>query len=95
MTSPVKRKRRWNAPICHRKAHSNTGLVGITDTVHRRRGIEFPRFVVSYRKARGVHATKTFYYGTNGLTRAEALALAQAFRALQVARRTLEEGPLC
>lgn len=74
------------AKICHRKATSNTGLVGITETTRRGR----PCFTVSWRPARGVRKATTVYYGRTW-TREAALNLAVAVRNVMVRERARKE----
>jgi hypothetical protein len=78
-----------SAKICHRKAASNTGLVGITETTRRGRA----RLTVSWRPAKGVVKATTIYFGPPTiLSRAEALEIAQDLRRRAIAARAAREG---
>lgn len=68
--------------IEHGKAHSNTGLVGITDSPLRGR----PCLRVSWRAKKGVRKCTTIYYG-GAVTRDEAIERAQELRRLNFERR--------
>lgn len=80
------------AKICHRKAASNTGLVGITDTTGTPQGLR--RITVSWRPAKGLRKCASFYYGGRSMSRDEALAKAIALRREKIAARAVAEGPL-
>lgn len=71
--------------ICHRKATSNTGIVGISET--HRYGV--PRFTVCWRPSKGVKAATTVYF--TPATRAEALQKAIAIRSAAIAARARRE----
>lgn len=75
-----------SAKICHRKAVSNTGLVGISET--RIRG--YRCFSVSWRPAPYRKKSTTFYF--TAPTRAAVLAEARAFRTARIAERAAQEG---
>lgn len=78
-----------SAKICHRKAASNTGIAGITETTRRGR----PVFTVSWRPAKGVVKATTIYFGPPTiLSRAEALEIAVSLRTKQIAARAAREG---
>lgn len=74
--------------ICHRKATSNTGLVGITETA--RRGVCC--FTVCWRPAKYVRKATTIYFDQDSRTsRAWALKLAQSIRNEAIAERDARE----
>lgn len=64
--------------------HSNTGYIGITKTVNRRLGNEYPRFVVSWRES-GIARSKGFYFSSMR-EREEALERALRWRAKMLGR---------
>lgn len=70
--------------ICNRKAASNTGLVGISETITQGRA----RFLVHWRSAPYERRATTVYFGPKSrLTREEALARAKQIRAEGVRER--------
>lgn len=72
--------------ICHRKAASNTGIVGISETT--RRGARC--FSVSWRPAKGTPKHTTIYFTAE--TRSQALQQAIDLRRAKIAARATLEG---
>lgn len=72
--------------ICHRKACSNTGVPGVTETHRRGRAC----FAVSWRPARRVRANTTIYF--TAMTRDLALEAAIELRRRKIAERAAAEG---
>jgi hypothetical protein len=77
--------------IGNRKAASNTGFVGITETFVRQGDKQLPCFSVSWRGRRYQRNHAQVYYGRRR-SREEALQIAQAKRAKGIAAREEHEA---
>ncbi|MDR3406352.1 MAG: hypothetical protein P4L99_27960 [Chthoniobacter sp.] len=83
----MKAPREWTPAIAASRSKSNTGLVGISETMRHGK----PRFNVCWYEAKGVKKATTVYFGTNGVPREKALERARDIRFAAVGERLRRE----